>query len=270
VDQAAAAEKVIRAVTQLFFSTEIQQRFHGVASALDVSPHMLKCLVDLAPGEPRPMRALADEWQCDASFVTVTIDGLESRDLVERRVAEHDRRVKVVELTESGAEARDDALATIYSPLAGFAALDPDELVTLAELLGRVGDAQAVHDEDALGDPDLRSFARRLQAQRRREVRGRAGDGDPLGLRAQLEAQRTEMLDEVRSLRSELERVRAEVQGHSLGALEGARRAKDEVKATKGRVKAQAKAAKSETKAALRRAAGADPRPSGQPDAGPR
>src|SRR5690554_7544290 len=61
----------------------------------------------------------------------------------------------------------------------------------------------------------------------------------------------SEMLDEVRSLRSELERVRAEVQGHSLGALEGARRAKDEVKATKGRVKAQAKAAKSDRKSVV-------------------
>ena len=45
------------------------------------------------------MRELADQWGCDASFVTIVTDGLEAAGYAERRVAPHDRRIKTVELT---------------------------------------------------------------------------------------------------------------------------------------------------------------------------
>ena len=77
---------------------------------------MLKALLDLVPGEGRAMRDLAGSWGCDASFVTVTCDGLEARGFAERRVSAHDRRVKPVELTPAGIDARPGRPARCTGP----------------------------------------------------------------------------------------------------------------------------------------------------------
>ena len=51
---------------------------------------------------PTAMSDLAASLACDASSVTAIVDRLEGRGFVERRPAEHDRRVKVLVLTPSG------------------------------------------------------------------------------------------------------------------------------------------------------------------------
>jgi DNA-binding MarR family transcriptional regulator len=56
---------------------------------------------------------------CDASFVTVVVDGPELRGLVERQVADYDRRIETVELTAEGVATRERALDAVYAPRAG-------------------------------------------------------------------------------------------------------------------------------------------------------
>ena len=56
--------------------------------------------------QPLPMGKLAALLHCDRSNVTGITDRLEERGLVERRSAEHDRRVKLLVLTEEGAKVR--------------------------------------------------------------------------------------------------------------------------------------------------------------------
>lgn len=249
VDRDEAARHITESVTALFFSAENQARFHGAADELGISPPMLKALLELRPGDAVAMRDLAERWQCDASFVTVTCDGLEARGLVRRRVADHDRRVRMVELTPEGAEALDWAAGEVFGPRAGFDALTADEQVTLATLLRKLADAQARHDEALLDQPGVRAMARRLQAQRTREFRhgrgGRwgagagAGDGPAGGgWREHFEVHRRE----IRTLKDELARLSAELKVQ-------ARRPVDEAKAAKAQVKAEAKAAKAEVKA---------------------
>jgi DNA-binding MarR family transcriptional regulator len=242
VDESAVAKAITQAVTELFFSAENQQRFHGAAEDLGVTPPMLKSLIELEPGDGSPMRSLAAKWGCDASFVTVVVDGLEHRGLVERRVADYDRRIKTVELTDEGVAARERALDAVYGPRAGFAALSPTERATLARLLRKMADAQASYDEELLDKPHVRADMRRLAQQRIREFggggrggrRGRAR-GDMHGWRGQLELHREELL----RLSDELDRFRAEVKAQ-------ARRPVDEVKAAKN-------AAKNEVRAEARR-----------------
>ena len=53
-----------------------------------------------------PMRELAAELHCDSSNVTGLVDGLEAHGFVERRSAEHDRRVRMLVVTERGAAVR--------------------------------------------------------------------------------------------------------------------------------------------------------------------
>jgi DNA-binding MarR family transcriptional regulator len=201
---------------------------------------MLKALLEIEPGESLPMRHLAERWGCDASFVTVTCDGLESAGYAERRVAPHDRRIKTVELTDAGTQARDWALEMVYGPRAGFDALTTDEQDTLAILLGKMATAQAAYDETLLDQPDVRSSARRIAAQRTREFRGRGGAGGHrgpagAGWKEHFEAHR----QEIRSLKEELARVRDEIKAQ-------ARRPVDEAKAAKAEVKAEVKGVRDE------------------------
>ena len=100
------------------------------------------------------------------------VDGLEHRGLVERRVADYDRRIKTVELTDEGVAARERALDAVYGPGAGLAALSPTERATLARLLRKMADAQASYDEELLDKPQVRADMRRLAQQRIREFGG--------------------------------------------------------------------------------------------------
>jgi DNA-binding MarR family transcriptional regulator len=79
-------------------------RFQEVAAAFHLSPPQVRALGVLEPGRPVPMSELAEALHCDNSNVTGIVDRLEDRGLVERRSAPHDRRVKMLVVTERGAE----------------------------------------------------------------------------------------------------------------------------------------------------------------------
>lgn len=90
----------------------------------------------LALGAPEPMRELADHLACDPSHITGIADRLEERGLA-RRVVGHDRRVKMLELTEDGAAMRGRiiAVATAGSPISR---LEPHRRQELLALLGEL------------------------------------------------------------------------------------------------------------------------------------
>lgn len=108
------------------------------AAAFELSPPQMWALRHLQPGEPLPMNALAGLLHCDNSNVTGIVDRLESRGLVERRAAAHDRRVKHLVVTEAGARLREAVGARMNQPPAGFANLTPDEQRRLAALLRKI------------------------------------------------------------------------------------------------------------------------------------
>jgi DNA-binding MarR family transcriptional regulator len=246
VNRDEAARQISRAVAELFFSAENQAKFMSAAEELGLSPPMLKGLLDLEPGQALPMSHLAQQWGCDASFVTVVVDGLEARGFVERRVATHDRRIKTVELTEAGAEARDRTLHAVHGPRAGFDALTRDEQVTVATLLAKMADAQARYDQTLRDSPDIRSTVRRAVAQRTREFRSRHASPPPdAGWKEQFEAHRQEL----RRLKDELARVRADIKAQARRPLDEAKAAKA---AAKAKVRAEVKAAKDEVRSEVK------------------
>jgi DNA-binding MarR family transcriptional regulator len=269
VDRDEAAREITECVAQLFFSAENQTRFHGASEELGVSPPMLKCLFELEPGDRVPMRDLAERWGFDASFVTVMCDGLEAQGLVRRRVGEHDRRVKVVELTDAGEAAIDRVGKLVYGQRAGYDALSAEEQATLAQLLRRVADAQAAHDEELLAHPDVKAMARRLSAQRTRAAardrlqrgggRGRGGrppvarePGEIAPWKAHLEAYRRELVE----MKEQLARVQAEIKAQARGPLDDAKADLKEAKASaKADAKAAAKAAAADFKSQAKAAA---------------
>jgi MarR family transcriptional regulator, organic hydroperoxide resistance regulator len=137
-----AAREAWQCMADLLMSQEIQQRFLAACEAADLPPPQLKALLSFERGGAQSMRALAEGWHCDASWVTGIVDGLEERGYVQRQPHPTDRRVKVVVLTPLGDKAKARALERIYEPPAWFDALTPDEQVQLRDLLAKVRPAR--------------------------------------------------------------------------------------------------------------------------------
>jgi len=117
-----------------------RRRFLAIASEFELSPPQVRALGVLEPGRPVPMSDLAEALHCDNSNVTGIVDRLEDRGLVERRSATHDRRVKMLVVTERGAEVRErlaERLEEAPPPLAG---LSPDDQRTLRDIMRRALD----------------------------------------------------------------------------------------------------------------------------------
>ena len=83
------------------------------------------------------MSALARALHCDNSNVTGIVDRLEVRGLVARRSAEHDRRVKMLELTERGAIVRERLAERFDEAPPQLAALSAADQRALRDLLRR-------------------------------------------------------------------------------------------------------------------------------------
>jgi len=117
-----------------------RRRFLAIASEFDLSPPQVRALGVLEPGRPVPMSDLAEALHCDNSNVTGIVDRLEDRGLVERRSATRDRRVKMLVVTERGAEVRErlaERLDEAPPPLAG---LSPADQRTLRDIMRRALD----------------------------------------------------------------------------------------------------------------------------------
>jgi MarR family transcriptional regulator, organic hydroperoxide resistance regulator len=113
-------------------------RHMETARQLGLNPGATKLLLDLEPDDPRPMRALAETFACDASNVTWMVDQLEERGLVERRTFRSDRRVKTVALTALGEKTKAELLRRIYEPPEDLIALPRPELVALRDALAKL------------------------------------------------------------------------------------------------------------------------------------
>src|SRR5919201_5990222 len=124
---------------KLFFEIGMDHRGRVGATLADLGltfsqAHALRLL---DPDRPLPMRSLAERLFCDASNVTGIVDRLEARELVERRSAEGDRRVKALTLTADGVELRDRVLELMSEPPAAIAALSVADQRALRDVLRR-------------------------------------------------------------------------------------------------------------------------------------
>jgi len=103
-----------------------------------LTPNDSRALASLNPQEGRTMRALADEWECDASNATWIVDRLEKLGLAERRTVPHDRRVKLVVLTARGVKMKADLMADFLTPPPELLDLDQRDLEALERALDKL------------------------------------------------------------------------------------------------------------------------------------
>ena len=114
-----------------------KQRFMAIASEFELSPPQVMALRQLDPDEPKPMSELAIALRCDNSNVTGIVDRLEDRGLVERRPAAHDRRVKMLRITERGAQVRAGLAARLDEPPEPLAGLSLEDQRALRDIMRR-------------------------------------------------------------------------------------------------------------------------------------
>lgn len=123
-------------IGRLFLSQ--QDRRDQVAAELGLLTSDLIALFHFQPDRGVAQRDLADHWSCDPSWVTNRIDRLEHLELVERRVSTTDRRVKLVWLTEEGAQRRQAGLTGFGRPPDVLGELSLTDLRALARILAKL------------------------------------------------------------------------------------------------------------------------------------
>lgn len=102
---------------------------------LDLTGPLADMLYLLDPDAPPPaMKAIAAQLHCDPSSVTFLADRLLAKGLIARAEDPHDRRSKVVRLTDEGARTR-GALLTAMREQSVLVALDAGERAALLALL---------------------------------------------------------------------------------------------------------------------------------------
>ena len=82
----------------------------ATAEAYNITMMQALTLCLLEPNQPAPMKSLASFMSCDPSNITGIVEQLVNEELVERKEAKYDRRVKTVTITKRGLDLRDKFL----------------------------------------------------------------------------------------------------------------------------------------------------------------
>lgn len=123
----------------LTVAERLRQNWAAHAAAVGLSTAQVNALLTLKPGEAVPMRSLAARLDYDASNLSVLVDRLERRGVVERRPDPGDRRVKALALTPDGERLRAAFWKDLIEDPGPLAPLDESGLESLAELLSALG-----------------------------------------------------------------------------------------------------------------------------------
>ncbi len=132
---APSREDMQLAAIAIRFMDLIKQAIRAVGEDLGLSIAQLDVLRQLHAHGPTPMRRLAETMNCEASNLTGLVDKLEGRGLVQRQYQPADRRVRVLALTDAGAETSRQVWAEVTSrcPFMNLSAEDRADLDRLLQ-----------------------------------------------------------------------------------------------------------------------------------------
>jgi DNA-binding MarR family transcriptional regulator len=119
--------------------------FAATVAELGLPVHLARAIVLLST--QAPMRDLADQLNCDRSYITSLADQLEERGLV-TRITGQDRRVKLLALTDDGRAIRDQISAAVAERNLILLRLSDSELKRLAPLLEKLLQNQSTTDRE--------------------------------------------------------------------------------------------------------------------------
>jgi DNA-binding MarR family transcriptional regulator len=132
-------DPVTREVLSLIagMSTRFYAEYDDAAAAQDLTGVQARLLAVVAD-RPVPMNQIASVLKCEPSNITGLVDRLAARGLVTREPSPTDRRVKLITVTESGAELSAKVWAALDFAAEPLAALSADERLALRDLLRRI------------------------------------------------------------------------------------------------------------------------------------
>lgn len=125
----------------------------AICEEFELTPSQGMALRNLDPERPLAMSTLADALACDASNVTGIVDKLESRGLIARRGADHDRRIKMLCVTQAGRALRDRLIGRLLRPPAAVASLSREAKTSLTGILRNILAQQAFSQSGEAADP---------------------------------------------------------------------------------------------------------------------
>ena len=109
---------------------------------ITMMPALTLCLLE--PDQPVPMKSLSTFMSCDPSNITGIVEQLVTEDLVERKEALYDRRIKTVTITDKGLALRNRFLEiTTSTRLPNLDTLTEHETETLIHILEKATAASA-------------------------------------------------------------------------------------------------------------------------------
>jgi len=109
----------------------------AVSETLGLSFARVRALRRLAT-QPHTLRALAERLAADPPYVTLMVDDLEERGLVQRKPHPKDRRAKLVQLTAAGRAAAARADEILDEPPAALREVPAEDLAALLRVLERL------------------------------------------------------------------------------------------------------------------------------------
>jgi DNA-binding MarR family transcriptional regulator len=118
---------------------DLQQHFRVALAPLGLDPREFALMVRIAGDQGASQQATGDALGIAKSAMVAIVDGLERRELVERRLRRDDRRARGLHLTPAGDEllTRAQAIAAAHEDTLR-AALSPEEHRRLVSLLQQV------------------------------------------------------------------------------------------------------------------------------------
>lgn len=128
------ARRAWRALSQIALDRD---RKIAVSEALGLSWTRVLALRQLTM-QPYTLRALAQRLSADPPYVTLIVDDLQERGLVQRMPHPEDRRAKLVELTAAGRAAAARADAILDEPPAELRHVPAEDLATVLRVLERL------------------------------------------------------------------------------------------------------------------------------------
>ena len=129
------ADEIHRLIVALATRTKLHE--DASMEAFELSRMEAKALYRLEPGEAVSVRTLAERGLVDPSNLTAAVDSLESRGLIRREAAKHDRRVRTLSLTAAGERLRARMVERLLDGHPGVAGLSRAEQTKLRDLLRR-------------------------------------------------------------------------------------------------------------------------------------
>jgi DNA-binding MarR family transcriptional regulator len=130
-------DAAVRAWTAIYEFVSAEDRPKSLRDELGLGPGKVGLLVMLVDG-PMTLREISDAFGIDAPAATVGVDILASRGLVKRTPHPDDNRRKLVHITDPGRVAAARGQEILGEPPAALAALSPEDLAALGEIMSRL------------------------------------------------------------------------------------------------------------------------------------